>query len=400
MKKLVGETTRFVYGIGGELVAEFDSSTGNLKKEYISGGIAVEPTAVNSNGTQYPTTDHLGSPRVITNSSANVVSRHDYMPLGEELGAGVGGRTTGMGFSASGDNNRKKFTGYERDTESGLDFAQARYYANMQGRFTSPDPLSSSAKVVDPQSWNRYTYCFNNPVALTDPTGLEAPRDPDNKWNAWRKDEWSDGEALIGTDGIDRSYAEVEGYAINGLAATSENGVLTGTVTDPQNPQSQEEFEAGPEYHQLLVSYTNSITNAIPGATVQWNADTGKIQYIDFPGTYEETIAALDKAGYFSGLRNWAWNPKDHAGGKEFRDPLSVQCELSFHFAVLYPQYEQRQNGWTTVHDYPKLETVRLPGPTRAVDVHIDRASPIHPGSGWTHFGDFWRNLERQYGFR
>ena len=174
VKKLVGENRRFVYGLGGELVAEFDGSSGNLKKEYISGGISIEPTAVNANGTQYATGDHLGSPRVITNSGGSVVSRHDYMPFGEELGAGTGGRTTGMGFSNSGDTNRKKFTGYQRDTETGLDYAQARYYGNTQGRFTSPDPFSGSATIANPQTFNRYAYCGNNPVNSTDPSGLAA----------------------------------------------------------------------------------------------------------------------------------------------------------------------------------------------------------------------------------
>ena len=152
----MGENTRFIYGIGGELIAEFDGATGNLKKEYVYGGgslITIEPTAVNSNGTQYTTGDHLGPPRVVTNSSTVVVSRHDYMPFGEELGAGVGGRTTAIGFGGGGDNNRKKFTGYERDTETGLDFAQARYYSNTQGRFTSPDTLLGS--IGNPQSLNR-----------------------------------------------------------------------------------------------------------------------------------------------------------------------------------------------------------------------------------------------------
>jgi RHS repeat-associated protein len=174
VRKLVGENTRFIYGIGGQLVSEYDGSSGNLKKEYISGGITIEPTAVNSNGTQYATGDQLGSLRVITTSSGSVVSRHDYMPFGEELGASVGGRTTGMGFSGSGDNNRKKFTGYERDTETGLDFAQARFYGSTQGRFTSPDPFSASAIIADPQTFNRYAYCRNNPVNSTDPTGMAA----------------------------------------------------------------------------------------------------------------------------------------------------------------------------------------------------------------------------------
>ncbi|HYR76176.1 MAG TPA: RHS repeat-associated core domain-containing protein [Pyrinomonadaceae bacterium] len=174
VRKLVGENTRFVYGIGGQLMAEFDGSTGNLKKEHVYGSslITIEPTAVNSNGTQYSTSDHLGSPRVVTNASAGVVSRHHYMPFGEELGASVGGRTTGMGFSNGGDNNRKKFTSYERDNETMLDFAQARYYSSTQGRFTSADRLTGSMRLVDPQSFNRYAYVSNNPLNFTDPTGL------------------------------------------------------------------------------------------------------------------------------------------------------------------------------------------------------------------------------------
>jgi RHS repeat-associated protein len=60
---------------------------------------------------------------------------------------------------------------YERDSETELDFAQARYYANVQGRFTSPDPLQESAKREVPQSWNRYAFVLNNPLAFIDPTG-------------------------------------------------------------------------------------------------------------------------------------------------------------------------------------------------------------------------------------
>jgi len=173
VRKLVGENTRFIHGLGGELIAEFDGTNGSLKKEYVYGGgtlATIEPTAVNSNGTQYATVDSLGSPRVITNSSANVVSRHDYLPFGEELFAGTGGRTTAQGYV--GDNVRQKFTDKERDAETGLDYFGARYYGNTQGRFTSPDPLLASGRPLMPQSWNRYTYVLNNPVRLIDPNGL------------------------------------------------------------------------------------------------------------------------------------------------------------------------------------------------------------------------------------
>lgn len=74
-----------------------------------------------------------------------------------------------MGFCGSGDTNRKKFTGYERDTETGLDFAQARYFSSSQGRFTSPDSFLGT--LANPQTLNRYTYVVNNPLNSTDPTG-------------------------------------------------------------------------------------------------------------------------------------------------------------------------------------------------------------------------------------
>ena len=63
-------------------------------------------------------------------------------------------------------------TGKERDSESGNDYFGARYYASTMGRFLSPDPMMASAKVWDPQTWNRYTYGRNNPLLMIDPTGL------------------------------------------------------------------------------------------------------------------------------------------------------------------------------------------------------------------------------------
>jgi RHS repeat-associated protein len=66
---------------------------------------------------------------------------------------------------------RQKFTLKERDNETGLDYFGARYSSSIQGRFTSVDPLLESAEREMPQSWNRYSYVLNNPLAYTDPTG-------------------------------------------------------------------------------------------------------------------------------------------------------------------------------------------------------------------------------------
>jgi RHS repeat-associated protein len=65
------------------------------------------------------------------------------------------------------------FTGKERDTESGNDFFNARYYASTTGRFLSPDPSGLAyAHLANPQSLNLYSYVRNNPLRFVDPTGL------------------------------------------------------------------------------------------------------------------------------------------------------------------------------------------------------------------------------------
>jgi RHS repeat-associated protein len=118
--------------------------------------------------------DHLGTPRIIldqTGSFANV-KRHDYLPFGEELPAGTGGRTPAMGYVA-GDGVRQQFTAKERDVETGLDYFEARYYSSAQGRFTSVDPENYQARqdLSNPQSWNAYSYVNNNPLRYIDPDG-------------------------------------------------------------------------------------------------------------------------------------------------------------------------------------------------------------------------------------
>jgi RHS repeat-associated protein len=136
--------------------------------------LTITPLEVTTSGVQWLVTDQLGTPRMVFDKTGNLtgVSRHDYLPFGEELYAGVGGRTQQEGYNT--DNVRQHFTGYEADGETGLNFAQARYQSPVQGRFTSVDPLGRSAHVVNPQSFNRYSYVLNNPTNSTDPSGMIA----------------------------------------------------------------------------------------------------------------------------------------------------------------------------------------------------------------------------------
>jgi RHS repeat-associated protein len=117
--------------------------------------------------------DHLGTPRMVIDQTGDLANmkRHDYLPFGEELVAPTSGRNAAQGY-AGGDGVRQQFTQKERDLEIGLDYSLARYYSPTQGRFTSTDPLTSSGKPSNPQTWNRYGYCLNQPLVLIDPDGL------------------------------------------------------------------------------------------------------------------------------------------------------------------------------------------------------------------------------------
>jgi RHS repeat-associated protein len=97
---------------------------------------------------------------VITDANGNIEQQYYYYPYG------------GLVSSVGGDPNHYKFTGKERDSESGLDNFGARYNASSMGRFMTPDPLLNSGRPGSPQTWNRYTYALNNPLKIVDPTGL------------------------------------------------------------------------------------------------------------------------------------------------------------------------------------------------------------------------------------
>jgi RHS repeat-associated protein len=163
MRYINGQRTMFVYDSAGQLAAEYDGT----------------PPVFPVCATCYLSSDQLGSTRLVTNQNINVVERHDYLPFGEEIQANQAGRTSAWGVN---DLITQKFTGKERDSESGLDYFGARYYGSALGRFSSPDD-GSDQHPEDPQSWNLYGYVRNNPLINTDPTGRACSISKDSNGN-------------------------------------------------------------------------------------------------------------------------------------------------------------------------------------------------------------------------
>lgn len=109
-------------------------------------------------GIYYYHPDHLGSATWITNSARVPVEFIHYMPFGELW----------YNQQASAYNERFKFTGKERDEETGYDYFGARYYSSALPMWLSVDPLSDDYPNITP-----YAYCSWNPIKYVDPNGKE-----------------------------------------------------------------------------------------------------------------------------------------------------------------------------------------------------------------------------------
>ncbi len=155
-----GTTTVSIYS-GSSVIAEYDNGAAPASptREYIynpAGGSTTGLLAMVSGGaTTYYHQDAL-SVRLTTNGSGSVLTQDGTFPFGES-------------WYQSGTTNKWIFTSYQSDSESGLDYALARYYNSRIGTFCSADPLAGDPS--DPQSWNRYPYGRNDPIDLTDPSG-------------------------------------------------------------------------------------------------------------------------------------------------------------------------------------------------------------------------------------
>jgi RHS repeat-associated protein len=108
---------------------------------------------------QYHLSDHLGTSTVVLDDNNGFINREEYTPYGE---------TTFGGYARK----RYRFTGTERDEDSGLCYHGARYFAPWLGRWTSPDP----AGLADGP--NPYRYARDNPMSMRDPTGYQAAPPP------------------------------------------------------------------------------------------------------------------------------------------------------------------------------------------------------------------------------
>jgi RHS repeat-associated protein len=150
-----------------------------------------------------------------------------------------------------------KFTGKERDAESGLDNFNKRYFGSSLGRFMTPDPLvlqrlpanAFFLHLGNPQSWNKYAYVMNNPLSLTDPTGLDF---------------------YLTCSGKDSATCQ-GGH----VGTTDDKGKFTATVVtsaqlqDPKSGVTGTVTEGGVKITNASGTYTGQFINGTPASTLQ-----------------------------------------------------------------------------------------------------------------------------------
>jgi RHS repeat-associated protein len=159
--------TLYWKAIGGSHTLTETDLTGTVQNNYIFFDGKRVARRDSSTVAHYYFSDHLGTHALIENATGTACEQDaDYYPYGGQQ----------SDYCTTPVPQNYKFTGKERDAESGLDMFGARYYGSSMGRFITPDWAAKATAVPDanfgiPQSLNLYGYAHNNPLSKLDNDG-------------------------------------------------------------------------------------------------------------------------------------------------------------------------------------------------------------------------------------
>jgi RHS repeat-associated protein len=229
-------TTNYKYDAEGRRVAKLSGTT--VTNEYLFDTKGNQQIELNGSGTVLHTNLYVGGKLLATYQGTNTYFHFtDWLGTRRYEANSAGTQSeicTNLPFGDSQvctgtpDATEHHFTGKERDTESNLDYFEARYVSSALGRFLSTDPLGGH--VEDPQTTNRYSYARNNPIAITDPTGMDFYLSCTQASATCQKD--SAGHLVLGQSGKDGfqptvvTSASLQDPHSGNSATVNENGVL------------------------------------------------------------------------------------------------------------------------------------------------------------------------------
>ncbi len=354
--------TLYWRSITGEAIAESDLS-GNITSEYVffaGRRIARRDSAGN---VFYYFADHLGTTRTITDANGTVCYDAEFTPYGQEM---LKTNTCPQNY---------KFTGYERDPETGLDYAFARYYSARLGHFLSADPVGGS--IPNPQSLNRYAYVVNNATNFTDPRGLKVLISGFAAGGLARFafGLLGFGSAVFGSCQVDGLYSPC-GYAQSllriGAAVQCPNNVCLGVNRDNLPVQFVATMVAS--YYVCLQSGTwssreaagTAAINCANGASIATNTEYGGSIYQTSSGRYSFTLPVPGTS--------------DSVNIDYTAIPVGTTIAGDYHTHGAYdPQYYNEQFSPTDIHGN---SSAGLPG---FLGTPQDRIEIFYPGQAATY---------------
>ena len=203
--------------------------------------------------------DHLGSASWITDLSGQPVQHLQYKPFGGDY---IDQQDPNTEYS-----ERFRFTGKERDAETGYDYFGARYYSSSLGIWLSVDPMSDKYPSISP-----YVYCADNPMRLIDVKGesIQVVENDDGTYTV------VNGNVYDGDNGIYLQNSNGSNGKLLAYSATpesfynSETGEFMGTI-DPNN-QAGRDFLNNEILKSGLLSY---MIKAWPGKKYDFKRTNG-----------------------------------------------------------------------------------------------------------------------------
>lgn len=333
-----GERTWYVYDSGGQRIRKVtELATGQLKDEHIYLGvleisrrnganplvrktlhimddqqrIALVETRTQGNEPgvppqliRYQLGNHLGSASLELDHQAQIISYEEYSPYGSTTYQAVRSQTETP--------KRYRYTGKERDEESGLYYHGARYYAPWLGRWTRTDPIG----IAD--GTNVYAYVRNNPVLLLDKSGKNGIRPEDiisdttapagNRTFYYVVDWRREAPEVEGYSAVGNQMAAIQREGMRGTPSGSRGQFGAGVYTFAEEHQAQGlaggarpyaafQVEPSTPVRQITVRLagggTNTYTIVAPGSTE--NLRTTSLEFRNVSpqqaATYREALA-------------------------------------------------------------------------------------------------------------
>jgi RHS repeat-associated protein len=374
MTKSTGSlVTDFIYDREGHIIL-INPATPTLIEMYAA-GLHLGTYILNSTQTDtifyYDHGDSLGTERARTDLSGTACETIASLPFGDNQTI----------TSTCGDLSSMHFTGKERDTESGLDNSDARYYGSSLGRLMSPDPLAGH--VSDPQTLNRYAYVRNNPLNLTDPTGLDFNLTCSGADTA---------TCHGGLQGTTTTTTNADGSTSSAFTATVISNGQNGNLVDQSGNQYNATVTGAGVSFSQAGSSQSSMGTFINGSN-ETTLQAGNLPGFSFTFTYSNAAGNISAGGAFtySGTSQQAESALEGAG---FHHYSSDEYDFLHPSSLTYHAVDFRSAGQPGTGAGSGHFTVKEPwmlanpftalGPTPG-DVHLGEHNNSTPGGFWPH---------------